>query len=60
VSPGDTLDQRILEKSVHALFQSAPILAPVAERLTYQTAAVADIAHISHTIANRMLAETQQ
>ncbi|SRR6266404_5699346 len=58
VSPGDTLDQCILEKSVHALFQSAPILAPVAERLTYQTAAGADIAHISHTIANRKLART--
>jgi hypothetical protein len=53
VSPADTLDQSILEKSVHALFQSEPILAPVAERLTYQKAACADMAHISQTTAAR-------
>ena len=58
VSPGDTLDQLIREKSVHALFQSEPVLAPAAERLTYQMAADADVAHISQTIASRMPAWT--
>src|SRR3979411_988143 len=58
VSPGDTLDQLILDKSVPALFQSEPVLPLAADLFTYQVAAWAETAHMNQTVTNRMRART--